>query len=332
VVQHTERRPVQLTAGSADSVSADGMNADGVSGGTSAGQASGGTLPHQYQAAVLGHPIGHSRSPALHQAAYELIGFDCSYRAIDVTVDQLPQFVETLRSERGWAGLSVTMPLKAAMVGQMDRSSPLVDLLGVLNTVVPQYDGEGRVTLSGHNTDVAGIVGALRHGGAREGRPAVILGGGGTAAAATAALAELKPSSVTLCLRDPAKSHNVQAIARQLGLPLQVAGWDQAAAAIQLAGTVVCTLPPHSADPLAAQLAAQPGTDRGGSVLLDVAYDPWPSELAAVWQRQGGSVVHGLEMLIYQAVEQVRLFAGDHFTHTADVTNVMCDAVGAPRR
>lgn len=319
MVQHAERRPVQLIAG------ADGVSADGVSGGT---------LPAalHYQAAVLGHPIGHSRSPALHRAAYQLIGFDCSYRAIDVTVDQLPQFVRTLRSERGWAGLSVTMPLKAAMVGQMDHTSPLVDLLGVLNTVVPQYDGEGRVTLSGHNTDVAGIVGALRHGGAREGRPAVILGGGGTAAAAAAALAELKPSGVTLCLRDPAKSGNVQAIARHLGLPLQVAGWDRAAAAVQRAGTVVCTLPPQSADPLAAELAAQAGTDRGGSVLLDVAYDPWPSELAAVWQRQGGSVVHGLEMLIYQAVEQVRLFAGERFTDTADVINVMCDAVGAPRR
>jgi shikimate dehydrogenase len=319
VVQHAERRPVQLIAGPADGASASSMSA--------------GTLPaaHRYQAAVLGHPIGHSRSPALHRAAYQLIGFDCSYRAIDVTVAELPQFVRTMRSEQGWAGLSVTMPLKAAMVGQMDRTSALVDLLGVLNTVVPQYDGEGRVTLSGHNTDVAGIVGALRHGGAREGQPAVILGGGGTAAAAAAALAELKPSGVTLCLRDPAKSGNVQAIARQLGLPLQVAGWDQAAAAVQRAGTVVCTLPPQSADPLAAQLARME-TDRGGSVLLDVAYDPWPSELAAVWQRQGGSVVHGLEMLIYQAVEQVRLFAGDRFTDTADVTNVMCDAVGAPRR
>ncbi|MFT4468797.1 shikimate dehydrogenase [Arthrobacter sulfonylureivorans] len=286
----------------------------------------------QYQAAVLGHPIGHSRSPALHRAAYQLIGFDCRYRAIDVTVDQLPQFVRTLRSERGWAGLSVTMPLKSAMVAEMDRTSPLVDLLGVLNTVVPEYDDEGRVTLTGHNTDVAGIVGALRHGGAQEGQPAVILGGGGTAAAAAAALAELKPSGVTLCLRDPAKSGNVQEIARQLGVPLQVAGWDQASAAVRTAGTVVCTLPPNAADSLAAELAAQAGPDRAGGVLLDVAYDPWPSQLAAAWQAQGGSVVHGLEMLIYQAVEQVRLFAGGRFTNSADVTNVMCDAVGAPRR
>jgi shikimate dehydrogenase len=67
-------------------------------------------------------------------------------------------------------------------------------------------------------------------------------------------------------------------------------------------------------------------------VLLDVAYDPWPSAIAAEWQRRGGTVVHGLEMLIYQAVEQVRLFAGEHFTNAAEVTNVMCDAVGASRR
>ena len=293
-----------------------------------------GTRPasRQYQAAVLGHPIDHSRSPALHRAAYELIGFDCSYRAIDLTADRVPQFVRNLRAERDWAGLSVTMPLKAAMVGQMDRVSELVDLLGVLNTVVPEYDGGGRVTLSGHNTDVAGIVGALRHGGAAEGGPAVILGGGGTAAAATAALADLKPSEVTLCLRNPASAGSVRGIARHVGLPLRVAGWDQAAAALRQAGTVVCTLPPRAADSLAAELAAEAGTDRSGRVLLVVAYDPWPSDLAAVWEGQGGSVVHGLEMLIYQAVEQVRLFAGDRFTNAAEVTNVMCDAVGAPRR
>jgi shikimate dehydrogenase len=297
-----------------------------------AGSSGGSSAAGRYQAAVLGHPIGHSRSPALHRAAYQLIGFDCSYRAIDVTVDRVPDFIRGLRTEPGWAGLSVTMPLKAAMVGQMDQTSELVDLLGVLNTVVPEYDGEGGVALYGHNTDVAGIVGALRHGGVEEDVPAVILGGGGTAAAAAAALAQLHPSAVTLCLRDPAKAGNVEAIARRLGLPLQVAGWNEAVSVVEHAGTVVCTLPPHAADPLAAGLAAVAGNGRNGAVLLDVAYDPWPSELAAVWQRQGGSVVHGLEMLIYQAVEQVRLFAGDHFTNPAEVTNVMCDAVGAPRR
>ena len=67
-------------------------------------------------------------------------------------------------------------------------------------------------------------------------------------------------------------------------------------------------------------------------VLLDVAYDPWPSRIAAVWQDAGGKVVPGLEMLIYQAVEQVRHFTGLGPAVPAEVIDVMCDAVGAPRR
>ena len=291
----------------------------------------GGSARSGSRAAVLGHPISHSKSPALHRAAYELIGFDCSYRAIDVTPEALPGFVRTLRSEQGWAGLSVTMPLKSAMVPLMDRTSELVQVLGVLNTVVAEYDDGGTVSLTGHNTDVAGIIGALRHAGVEDGASALILGGGGTAAAAAAALASLKPSSVVLCLRDPAKASGVEAVAAHFGIPLAVRGWDAAAEALPGADTVVSTLPPHGADTLAARLAGAPKR-RPGGVLLDVAYDPWPSAIAAEWERQGGTVVHGLEMLIYQAVEQVRLFAGERFTNAAEVTNVMCDAVGASRR
>ena len=67
-------------------------------------------------------------------------------------------------------------------------------------------------------------------------------------------------------------------------------------------------------------------------MLLDVAYDPWPSRIAAAWQEAGGTVVPGLEMLIYQAVEQVRHFTGLGEAMPAGVIDVMCDAVGAPRR
>ena len=67
-------------------------------------------------------------------------------------------------------------------------------------------------------------------------------------------------------------------------------------------------------------------------MLLDVAYDPWPSRIAAAWQDAGGTVVPGLEMLLYQAVEQVRHFTGLGEAVPAEVIDVMCDAVGAPRR
>jgi shikimate dehydrogenase len=109
---------------------------------------------------------------------------------------------------------------------------------------------------------------------------------------------------------------------------------------------VISTLPPRAADGIATQLeqlpdggrlpgdAKFPGDDKfpgdAWGVLLDVAYDPWPSRIAEAWHSRGGVVVPGLEMLLYQAVEQIRLFSGADVT--ADVIDVMCDSVGLPRR
>jgi shikimate dehydrogenase len=210
----------------------------------------------------------------------------------------------------------------------------------VLNTVVVSRDegdaGQGAVRLSGHNTDVAGIVGALRHAGARAGAGAVVLGGGGTAAAAVAALAGLGAASVTICLRRPEKAAPLVELAAGFGLPCQVLPLQAAAGCLGTADLVVSTLPPRAADPVAVQLAPEDGRGAGpalaGRVLLDVAYDPWPSRIAAAWQGRGGTIVAGIEMLIYQAVEQVRLFSGPLFRDADRVTNVMCDAVGVPRR
>jgi shikimate dehydrogenase len=225
-------------------------------------------------------------------------------------------------------------------VPQMDHVSDLVGRLGVLNTVVVSRDeggdSQGTVRLGGHNTDVAGIVGALRHAGARAQAGAVVLGAGGTAAAAVAALADLGAASATICLRQPEKAAPLVELAAGFGLPCRVLPLQAAAGCLEAADIVVSTLPPRAADPVAAQLAQEDGRGAGqaraGRVLLDVAYDPWPSRIAAVWQGRGGTIVAGIEMLIYQAVEQVRLFAGERFTNAAEVTNVMCDAVGASRR
>jgi shikimate dehydrogenase len=283
------------------------------------------------RAAVLGHPISHSRSPLLHGAAYRLLGFDCAYEAIDLTPAQLPAFIADVRQSNGWAGLSVTMPLKAAMVPLMDETSDLVRSLGVLNTVVVRRRPDGTAQLSGQNTDVAGIVGALRHAGATSGGHAVILGGGGTAAAAAAALAGLQVDSLSVCLRDPQKASPILAVAQNAGLECRVANWADAVAELATAQVAVSTLPPHAADPIAETLDAR-GVRLDSQVLLDVTYDPWPSRIASVWAQRGGTIVPGLEMLIYQAVEQVRLFTGMELPEPEQVINVMCDAVGAPRR
>jgi shikimate dehydrogenase len=281
------------------------------------------------RAAVLGHPISHSKSPALHLAAYAKLGADIGYTAIDVTEESLPAFMESVRAEPGWRGLSVTMPLKKTMVREVDEVRGVAQVLGVINTVVFEGAGESARRV-GYNTDVAGIVNALRNAGAAEAPVAVVLGCGGTAAAAVAALRELGARSVAVYVRDTGRAAEVRAAASGLATEIAVRPMTEAVAALAGADVVISTLPPRAADGMAAEFEAL-GAPADG-VLLDAAYDPWPSRIAAAWESRGGKVVAGLEMLLYQAVEQVRYFTGRDDAASAEVIDVMCDAVGAPRR
>jgi shikimate dehydrogenase len=285
-------------------------------------------VPAARTGAVLGHPIAHSLSPALHGAAYRALGLDFGYTAIDVTAAQLPAFMDRVRAEPGWYGLSVTMPLKAAMVPLLDSLNGEAAALAVVNTVT-FGTADGAVALTGHNTDVAGLVNALRHGGVAERPTAAVLGGGGTATAAVAALAALGAYSVDLYVRNPENARPLAAVAERAGVACAVMDFPLAAAALGGYDAVISTLPPRGADALAAALPPSPVIP--GALLLDAAYDPWPSAIAAAWQERGGRPVSGVEMLLYQAVDQVRLFTGSAGVG-ADVINVMCDATGLPRR
>lgn len=291
------------------------------------------------QGAVLGHPIGHSKSPALHNAAYKALGVNFSYRAIDVEVPDLAALVAQVRSEGNWYGLSVTMPLKNAAVHLVDELTPVARTLGAVNTIIATIDDAGHTFLRGDNTDVAGIVNALRHAGVGERPRAAILGGGGTAVSAIAALVDLDATEIVVFVRNPAKAAGTLDVAVALDAPASLASFEGAATVLGGFDVVISTLPPRAADGLAAEFVASGASgDSKGGVLLDVAYDPWPSALAQAWESRGGTVVAGIEMLLYQGVEQVKLFAeaGGYGTlatdKQGDVINVMCDAIGVHRR
>jgi shikimate dehydrogenase len=253
---------------------------------------------------VLGHPVAHSLSPALHRAAYAALGLETwSYDAHDVTEADLPAFVAGLSDE--WAGLSLTMPLKHAVLPLLDHVEPLAQVVGAVNTVLPQGSGPGR-TLVGANTDVYGLVTALREGlGDRAVRTAVVLGAGATAASTLAALAELGCSAPVVLVRSMARAGGLMRAAHRMGVDPSFRSLDEAAERCPQADVVVSTLPPHAADSLAAALV---GTPVG--VLLDVAYDPRPTALQARWAELGGTAVGGERMLLHQAAEQVRLMTG----------------------
>lgn len=249
------------------------------------------------RAAVLGHPIAHSLSPALHLAAYADLGLDWDYERVDVTEDELPAFVAGLGP--AWVGLSLTMPLKQTVLPLLDERDPLVDATAAANTVL--LDGGRR---RGWNTDVAGIVAALAEAGAGAGvARGAVLGGGSTARSAVAALQRLGAEQVLVVARRPEAADDLVACADRLGVDLEVAGWDAVGRALA-ADVLISTVPSGAADPLAADLPGRTGA------LLDVVYDPWPTPLARAWEARGGAVASGLAMLLHQAVAQVRLFTG----------------------
>lgn len=244
--------------------------------------------------AVLGSPIAHSKSPALHAAAYGVLGLDdWHYDAIDIDPDALPGFVAD-RGE-GWRGLSLTMPLKKHILPLLTTVDPFTELTGAANTVL--FDGADR---RGFNTDVIGIVDSFRAAGVAGVDTAVILGGGATAASALVALSQLGATAVTIAVRSPDRIGQLVALAEQLEITLAVTALDDLGSAVN-ADAVVSTLPNDT------DFSLEPITD---AVLFDVAYEPWPSVLASAWLSAGNTVVPGIEMLVRQALAQVRIFVG----------------------
>ncbi|MFJ8388596.1 shikimate dehydrogenase [Streptomyces sp. NPDC094438] len=247
------------------------------------------------QLAVLGSPIGQALSPVLHRAAYRVLGLDWTYRAIDCTPDQLEQFLAGM--DEGWAGLSLTMPLKRAAVPLLDEVSPLVHATGTANTVIRR----GR-RLLGENTDVDGMVQALRDAGVSRAKSACVLGAGATAATALAALHLLGCTAVTVIARDLGRTGELTRAADRIGVTLHLRPWADAVRHLE-ADLVVSALPPGAADPLAPLWPA-------AATLLDVVYRPWPTPIARAAQEAGSTVVGGLPMLLHQAARQVELQTG----------------------
>jgi len=246
------------------------------------------------RAAVLGSPVAHSLSPVLHRAAYDALGLTgWRYDRFEVAEDGLAGFLDGL--DGSWAGLSLTMPLKKAVLPLLDEVSPLAAEVGGANTVVLR-DG----ARLGDNTDVYGIVAALREAGVRAPGSAAILGGGATAASAAAALRELGLDKADVVVRDPARTGDLLDAARRLGVGLSVRTFDGYVPDAEL---VICTLPSGAADAFAPRLAGVPA-------LLDVVYAPWPTVLGRTVAEAGGVVVGGLAMLLHQAVRQVELMTG----------------------
>jgi shikimate dehydrogenase len=271
------------------------------------------------RAAVLGMPIAHSLSPQLHSAAYRELGLS-SWRYDRIECDEAGFEDLVDRAGPEWAGWSITMPLKRVAIEKADVVSPLAQAVGAANTMLFE-DGVRRV----ENTDVAGIVSALRDAGVTSVASALVLGAGGTAQAALAALRELGQLTPTVLVRQLSRTTDLLETARRLGMYPRLTEGLQADTELPPAHLVISTLPFGAADRLRFRRLTE------AEFVLDMNYDPWPTPLADAARRSGARAVSGLEVLLHQAVLQVELMTGR--PGPVDVMRqALMDAVAARQR
>jgi shikimate dehydrogenase len=254
------------------------------------------------KAAVLGKPIAHSLSPVLHRAAYQALGLDdWTYDLVECDEAGLPGYVNSRGID--WAGLSLTMPLKRAVLPLLDHTDHLAAATGGANTVV--FRPEGRY---GYNTDVQGIVDALTEAGVATPGTVTIVGAGATACSALAAVGELGLTQADVVLRDEARAGGLLATAERLGLKVRLSPWESLGRdGGPTPDLLISTVPAGAVDDYAERAVM---IRRAPPVVFDVVYASWPTALAQAAATVGSAVVSGYAMLVHQAAAQVELMTG----------------------
>jgi shikimate dehydrogenase len=249
-------------------------------------------------AAVIGCPVRHSLSPAIHNAAFGATALDWAYVAFEVPPGAAPQALIGMRA-LGIDGLSVTMPHKSAIADAVDRRTPVADRLHAVNTVVRRPDG----TLEGHNTDGDGFVAALRAGGTDPaGRRVALLGAGGAGRALALALAAARAAEVAVVNRSSGPAETAAALAGSVGRVGTVAD-------VGHADLVVNATPVGMGDD-DGSLPIDPGLLHAGQTVADIIVHPLDTALLQAARRAGAGTVDGLGMLVHQAALAFTLWTG----------------------
>ena len=242
------------------------------------------------KAAVLGSPIGHSLSPTLHNCAYEVLGWDWEYTAVEVKGGELEKFIAANR--KTFRGLSLTMPLKEEALLVADSSDPLVKRINAANTLIFEEN-----EVSAFSTDVSGFVQALAKAEVSIPNEITILGGGATARSAIAAV-DGRGRTITVYCRSASRS--AQLINSSISATVVVKDWTEAQSGLG-ANLVIATTPTGATDHLIP--TESPGT------LFESLYSPWPTKLLAKWQEVGGKYLDGLDLLVEQGIGQIELMS-----------------------
>ena len=248
-------------------------------------------------AEVIGDPISHSKSPAIHKFWLGKLGLEGDFRTCHVLADGLAQYIESRRSDPAWRGCNITLPHKTAIMDLVDDPGDVRGSIGAMNTVFRQPDG----SLIGTNTDAAGFFAPIADFDLQD-MPVAVIGTGGAAHAVLFALSKAGVGAVTLLARSPLKG---AAILARFGLKgqVQMLGKPLPPVALLVNATQLGMV---GQPPLAIDLSAMPDD----AVVYDIVYAPLITRLLADAQSRGLATVDGLEMLVGQAAVAFELFFG----------------------
>ncbi|GAB4141617.1 MAG: shikimate dehydrogenase [Cyanobacteria bacterium J069] len=262
---------------------------------------------------VIGHPIAHSLSPVMHNAAIAHLGADYVYLPLPVKPEDLPQAIAGFAAI-GLRGFNVTIPHKQAVMPFLTQISDIAQAVGAVNTIWRTETG-----WAGTNTDVEGFLSPLRA--LPEGRSpnwsqsaAVILGNGGSARAVVAGCAQLGMAAIHVVGRDAEKLRAFQQSWRNspLQVTLAVHTWETLPHLLPTATLLVNTTPmgmhPHIH---ASPLGPEPGFMlKPGAIAYDLIYTPNPTQFLQQAAALGATPISGLEMLVQQGAAALRLWLG----------------------
>ena len=260
--------------------------------------------------ALLGHPVGHSLSPAMHNAAFKALDIRGHYALIDVEPGGIPRTLEALR-RRKYGGVNITIPHKAAAYRFLAATHALTDtakLLQSVNTVVFRPDG----SLLGDNTDAPGFLDALRESfrASPRGRKILLLGCGGAGRALALTCAMQGAESILVAdLNLAARRHLLLALRRAApGLPVAGVSLERARTAARDCDLIIQATPVgmKTGDPS----LLPPEAFRKGQIVFDLIYVPAVTPLLATAKAAGARTANGLGMLLHQGVRGFRLWTG----------------------
>jgi shikimate dehydrogenase len=265
-------------------------------------------MPATHLVGLIGYPVGHSRSPAMQQAAFDVLGIPAHYVLWETPPETLAERIASLRAPEA-LGANVTIPHKTAVVPLLDALAPsALQAGGAVNTIVRGADDR----LTGHNTDVTGVLRVLdSHGAGDAGQSALVLGAGGAARAAWAAARERRMTLRVAARHPSAAREALSALGLSSAETIPLDAPDELAKALATSSILINATSVGMGDPLASPLSAEllahlPPT----ALVFDMVYAPPETALLRMAQARGLLVVRGLEMLLEQGAAAFELWTG----------------------